>query len=151
LVLSAILGSTALAQVEQGRFVGQVVDSQGAVVPGANVKLTNSGTNIVQTAVTDGGGNYVITPVPAGEYVLSVSAPGFATSTTSRIEAQVGQIVRENIKLNIGSSSQTIEVTTAAPLLSTDSATIGQVITNRQLTGLPLNGRGFYKLAELTP
>jgi hypothetical protein len=151
LVLPVVLASTALAQVEQGRFVGQVVDSQGAVVPGANVKLTNTGTNIVQTAVTDGGGDYVITPVPAGEYVLSVSAQGFATSTTSRIEAQVGQIVRENMKLNIGSSSQTIEVTTAAPLLSTDSATIGQVITNQQLTGLPLNGRGFYKLAELTP
>lgn len=150
-VLPAVLACTAMAQVEQGRFVGQVVDSQGAVVTGANVKLTNAATNIVQTAVTNGDGDYVITPVPAGEYVLSVSAPGFATSTTSRIEAQVGQIVRQNMTLNVGSSSQTVEVTTAAPLLSTDSATIGQVITNRQLTGLPLNGRGFYKLAELTP
>ncbi len=151
LVLPAILTCVALAQVEQGRMVGHVTDPQGAVVPGANVKLTNTGTNIVQTAVTDTSGGYVITPVAAGEYVLSVTASGFATTTTSRIEVQVGQIVREDLALKIGSSTQTVQVTTAAPLLSTDSATMGQVITNQQLTGLPINGRGFYRLAELTP
>jgi hypothetical protein len=150
-VLFAVLACAARAQVEQGRFVGQVTDPQGAAIPGANVKLTNMGTNIVQNAVTNSTGEYVITPVPTGQYILSVSAPGFATTTTSSIEVQVGQIVREDLKLNIGSSSQTVEVTTAAPLLTTDSATVGQVITNKQLTGLPLNGRGFYQLAELTP
>jgi hypothetical protein len=142
---------TAWSQVEQGRFVGQITDPQGAVVPSATVKLTNVGTNIVQTATTNNGGDYVITPVPAGEYTLTVTAQGFATTTTSRIEVQVGQIVRQDLKLNLGTSSQTVEVTTATPLLSTDSATLGQVITNKQLTGLPLNGRGFYKLAALTP
>jgi hypothetical protein len=140
-----------LAQVEQGSFVGQVTDPQGAVIAGARVKLTNTGTNIVQNAVTNSTGSYVITPVPTGQYILSVSASGFATTSTSSIEVQVGQTVREDLKLNIGTSTQTIEVTTAAPLLSTDSATVGQVITNKQLTGLPLNGRGFYQLAELTP
>ncbi len=151
LVFSAFLACVAGAQVEQGRFVGQVTDPQGAVITGASVKLTNTGTNIVQTAVTNGTGEYVITPVPTGQYILSVTAPGFAKTTTSVIEVQVGQIVREDLKLNIGTSSQTIEVTTATPLLTTDSATVGQVITNQQLTGLPLNGRGFYQLAELTP
>jgi hypothetical protein len=151
LVLAAFFICPTVAQVEQGRFVGQIADSQGSLIAGASVRLTNTGTNIVQAAVTDGTGNYVITPVAAGEYLLSVSAPGFATTTTSKIEVQVGQIVREDLKLSVGSSSQTVEVTTAAPLLATDSATIGQVITNQQLTGLPLNGRGFYKLAELTP
>lgn len=151
LILPAVLVCAALAQVEQGRFVGQVTDPQGAVVPGANVKLTNAATNIVQNAVTDSSGNYVITPVPAGQYILTVTAQGFATTTTSRIEAQVGQIVRQDLKLSIGTSTQTVEVTTSAPLLSTDSATMGQVITNQQLTGLPLNGRGFYRLAALTP
>jgi hypothetical protein len=151
ILLSAVLVCAARAQVEQGRFVGQITDPQGAVITGASVKLTNVGTNIVQSAVTNNTGEYVITPVPTGEYILSVSAPGFATTTTSGIEVQVGQIVREDLKLKIGSSSQTVEVTTAAPLLTTDSATVGQVITNQQLTGLPLNGRGFYQLAELTP
>jgi hypothetical protein len=151
LLLSATLVSAARAQVEQGRFVGQITDPQGAVIAGANVRLTNEGTNIVQKAVTNSTGQYVITPVPAGQYTLSVTAPGFATTTTSSTEVQVGQIVREDLKLKIGTSSQSVEVTTTAPLLTTDSATVGMVITHEQLTGLPLNGRGFYQLAELTP
>ncbi len=139
------------AQVESGRFVGRITDQHDAVVVKAAVKATNVGTNVSQTAVTDSDGNFVITPVSAGTYNLSVSSSGFATTTVNGVEVQVGQIVREDLQLNIGSESTTVMVTAAAPLLSTDSATIGQVITNKQLTGLPLNGRGFYKLAELTP
>jgi Carboxypeptidase regulatory-like domain len=98
-----------------------------------------------------GDGDFVITPVAAGAYSLSVTAPGFATTNATNIEVQVGQIVREDLKLNVGSSAMTVEVTEAQPLLAADSATVGQVITNKQLTGLPLNGRGFYQLAQLTP
>ena len=140
-----------VAQVEQGRFVGRIADPSDSVIPGANVKVTNIGTNITQTAVTNQSGEFVITPVQAGIYTLSVTAPGFETSTASNIEVQVGQIVREDLKLKIGASNISVEVTTATPLLTTDSATVGQVITNKQLTELPLNGRGFFKLAELTP
>ncbi|HVU45117.1 MAG TPA: carboxypeptidase-like regulatory domain-containing protein [Terracidiphilus sp.] len=108
-------------------------------------------TNIIQTAETNSTGEYVITPVVAGVYRLSVSAAGFQTATTGQIEVQVGQIAREDLVLKVGASTTTIEVTTEAPLLSTDSATMGTVVSNRQLTDLPLNGRGFYQLAELTP
>jgi Carboxypeptidase regulatory-like domain len=146
-----LLTISSTAQVEQGRFVGQIVDPQGAYVAGAAVKVTNAGTGIVQTAVTDGSGNFVITPVQAGIYSLSVSAKGFQTTTSSKIEVQVGQVVREDLKLHIGAANVTVEVTTAQPLLSTESATVGQVISNQQLTDLPLNGRGFFRLAELTP
>lgn len=141
----------ASAQVEQGRFVGRIADPQDSTIAGATVKVINNGTNIVQTATTDSSGNFVITPVQAGVYTLSVTAPGFETTNTSKIEVQVGQIVREDLKLAVGSSNVTVEVTTTTPLLNTDSATVGQVITNQQLTGLPLNGRGFFRLAELTP
>lgn len=152
LAIVTIAGAGSLrAQVEQGRFVGRISDPQDSVIAGATVKVTNAGTNIVQTAVTDRTGNFVVTPVSAGVYTVSITAPGFETSTTSKIEVQVGQIVREDLKLAVGSSTVTVEVTTATPLLTTDSATVGQVITNQQLTGLPLNGRGFYRLAELTP
>ncbi|WP_263384350.1 TonB-dependent receptor [Granulicella arctica] len=146
-----LIACTAAAQVEQGRFVGRIADPQDSTIVGAIVKITNNGTNIVQTATTDNSGNFVVTPVQAGIYTLSVTAPGFETTTTSKIEVQVGQIVREDLKLAVGSSNVTVEVTTTTPLLTTDSATVGQVITNQQLTGLPLNGRGFYRLAELTP
>jgi hypothetical protein len=137
--------------VESGRFVGHITDAQGASVPHAIVKATNTGTNIVQSALTDSSGDFVITPVAAGVYSLSVMATGFQTINASNIEVQVGQIVREDLELRVGETTTTIEVYTDVPLLSTDSATLGTVMTNQQVTSLPLNGRGFYKLAELTP
>lgn len=148
---SLVLLPALYAQVEAGRFVGRITDPSGAVIPHASVIAKNTGTNITQAATTDDGGNFVITPVSAGTYTLSVTAPGFQTTNTTNVEVQVGQIVREDLALSVGSSAETVQVTTATPLLTTDSATVGQVITNQQLTGLPLNGRGFFRLAELTP
>ncbi len=142
---------SAFGQVETGRFVGRIADEQGAVVPQATVKATNVGTNFVQTAVTNSTGDYVITPVAAGVYKLSVTAPGFQTAATSEVQVQIGQIVREDLSLKVGASTTTIEVTTTAPLMNTESATIGTVVSNQQLTDLPLNGRGYFQLAELTP
>ena len=149
LFLGAALSTN--GQVESGRFVGRITDVQGASVPHAIVKATNTGTNIVQSAVTDSSGDFVITPVSAGVYSLSVTATGFQTINASNIEVQVGQIVREDLELKVGEATTTVEVYTDVPLLSTDSATLGTVMTNQQVTSLPLNGRGFYKLAELTP
>jgi len=103
----------ALAQVEQGRFVGHIVDPQGASVTGASVKVTNQGTDIVQTAVTNGSGDFVITPVQAGVYTLTVTAKGFQTTTSPNIEVQVGQVVREDLALHLGAANITVEVTTA--------------------------------------
>jgi hypothetical protein len=150
-IIVSSLTLSGAAQVEQGRFVGRIADPQDASVTGALVKITNNGTNISQTAITDGNGNYVVTPVQAGTYSLSVTAAGFQSISTSNIEVQVGQVVREDLHLKVGASNIVVEVTTASPLLTTDSATIGQVITNQQLTALPLNGRGYFRLAELTP
>src|SRR3984957_20586353 len=148
-----LLGVTmpALGQVEAGRFVGNISDAQGAGVPHAIVKATNTGTNIVQAAMTDSSGDFVITPVAAGVYSLNVTATGFETINTSNIEVQVGEIVREDLVLKIGEATTMVQVYANLPMLSTDSATLGTVVTNQQLTDLPLNGRGFFRLAELTP
>jgi hypothetical protein len=140
-----------VAQVEQGRFVGRITDPTGAAVVGAAVTARNIDTNIELNGVTNEAGDYVITPVPAGNYVITVAASGFDKAATRTIELQVGQIVRQNVALAIGATTTTVQVDTTAPLLNTDSATIGQVITNKQLTDLPINGRGFYRLAQLTP
>jgi hypothetical protein len=152
--LLAIILLTAIgvqAQVEQGRFVGHIQDPTGAIIVGANVEVTNTATNIVQRAVTNDGGDFIITPVLAGTYVLTVTANGFQKATTKVIEVQVGQIVRQDLILPIGTANTVVEVTSTAPLLSTDSATVGTVITNKQVVDLPVNGRGFYRLAQLTP
>ena len=153
LCFASLLGLTgvASAQVDEGRFVGRIGDSSDSVIAGAIVRVTNVGTNIIQTATTNLSGEFVITPVQAGIYTLSVTATGFESVSTTNVEVQVGQIVREDLHLKIGSSATIVEVTTETPLLTTDSATVGQVISNKQLTDLPLNGRGFFRLAELTP
>lgn len=141
----------ARGQVESGRIVGTVSDPNKAVIASASVTVTNVATNTSQKAVTGAQGEYVITPVDPGVYNISVAASGFQTVQRKTIEIQVGQIAREDFSLPVGESSTTIEVTGAPPLLNADSATIGQVISNRQIVDLPLNGRGFYQLAQLTP
>jgi Carboxypeptidase regulatory-like domain len=153
LILALLLGValSANGQVEAGRFVGHVTDPQGAGVPHAIVKATNMGTNIVQTALSDSSGDFVITPVSAGVYSLNIMAAGFETINASNIEVQVGQIVREDLQLKVGEATTTVQVYTEIPLLGTDTGTLGTVVTNQQLTDLPLNGRGFFRLAELTP
>jgi hypothetical protein len=129
------LASSANGQVESERFVGHITDVQGAGVPHAIVKATNTGTNIVQSAITDSSGDCVITPVSAGVYSLSVTATGFQTINASNIEVQVGQIVREDLEMKVGEATTTIEVYTEVPLLSPDSATLGTVMTNQQVPG----------------
>jgi hypothetical protein len=152
-LLTAVLlySGVAGAQVEQGRFVGHIQDPTGAVIVGAKVEAINVATNIVQRGLTNDGGDFVITPVLAGNYMLTVTSEGFQKATTRVIEVQVGQIVRQDLILPIGTANTTVEVTSTAPLLSTDSATVGTVITNKQVVELPVNGRGFYRLAQLTP
>ena len=146
-----LLAPPATAQVEQGRFVGKVSDPSGAAINGAAVTVRNVATNVRQKALSNGTGEYVITPVPAGVYVLTVVAEGFEQAVTKEIEVQVGQIVRQDVPMSIGTATTVVEVTTAVPLLGTDSATLSQVLTNKQVSDLPINGRGFYRLAQLTP
>src|SRR3984893_765520 len=113
-LVPALLGValSAYGQVESGRFVGHITDAQGAAIPHAIVKATNAGTNIVQTALTDSTGDFVITHVAAGVYSLSVTATGFQTINATNIEVQVGQIVRDDLQMKIGETTTTIEVTT---------------------------------------
>ena len=140
-----------IGQVESGRIVGTVYDQSNAVIPSATVTVTNVSTNISQKATTGARGEYVITPVDPGTYNVSVVSKGFKNLVRTGIEIQVGQIAREDFALPVGESNATVEVTGQPALLNTDSASIGQVVTNTQIVNLPLNGRGFYQLAELTP
>ena len=142
---------SARAQVEQGSFVGRITDPSGAAIVGATITARNVDTGLSQKAQTNSTGDYDVTPVLAGNYILTVDAAGFQIVATKRIEIQVGQVVREDLPLKVGSSTAVVEVDTTAPLLATDSATMSDVITNRQVMDLPLNGRGYYQLAQLTP
>ena len=141
----------ALAQVQAGRIVGTVTDPSKAVVPGAKVVITNLGTAQLQTLTTNSAGDFVLTPVNPGMYRVEVSAAGFETAEANNVEVTVGQSARVDITLKVGQASTKVDVVATAPLLNTESGTLGQEVSGQQLTDLPLNGRSYYELARLTP
>ena len=152
LFAAAILTAAGMyAQIQSGRIVGTVYDPNKAVVPGAKVVITNTGTNQTQTLSTSGTGDFVLTPVNPGIYRVEVSAQGFGLSEVNRVEVTVGQSARVDVELKLGDTSTRVEVTAGAQLLNTESGTLGQEVTNKQIVDLPLNGRSFYELARLTP
>ena len=100
---------------------------------------------------TNDRGDYVVTPVDPGVYRVSVALDGFQTAVVNAVRVPVGQSVRVDVELKVGTLAETTEVTAAAPLLDTESGTLGHTVTNAQIVDLPLNGRSFYELARLTP
>ncbi len=143
-------GSPVFAQLQSGRIVGTVFDTQKAGIPGATITVTNMATNVSRTAVTDAEGNYVVTPIDPGTYNVSAEMSGFQTTRREGLIMTVGQAARVELTLNLGTLSTEVQVTAETPLLNTESATLSEVITNEQIVDLPLNGRGFHELARLT-
>src|SRR5271157_4025236 len=140
---------TASAQVDTGTILGTVSDQSGAVVPGADVTLTNEGTSLSVKITTTSFGGYTFTPLKIGNYSITVEKAGFQKVVHPHIPLQVQEQVKIDITLVPGQLTQTIEVTAAAPLLQTQSATVGQVVGAQQVNDLPLNGRNYTFLAEL--
>jgi hypothetical protein len=138
-----------LGQVDEGAINGIVQDSSGAAVPNAHVTLLNTDQGLTLESTTGGGGEYIFSPVRIGHYTLSVTAPGFSTTTQQNLTVTVGQHLLVNVKLSLGAASQTVQVTSAPPQLQTDEASVGQVINQRAVNSLPLNGRNFTFLAQL--
>src|SRR3989454_4160000 len=154
LLLSAIgllVPATAAAQTGAGSLTGIVSDQSGAKVPGAAVTAVNQATNVPYTAVSNDAGNYTITSVPVGTYVVKAELTGFKTATTKPIELEAKQIARLDFKLAVGSLEDTVEVTAEAPVLQTESATVGEVISGTTVNSLPLNGRNTGQLSLLLP
>src|SRR5829696_1775968 len=134
-------------------FAGAIpgfAQQQGGI-PGAGVTVTNVAANVARTATTDGEGNYVVTPLDPGAYRVTAAVSGFQTTVREGVELMVGQAARVELTLAISTLATEVLVTTQAPLLNTESATLSQVISNEQIVDLPLNGRSFHELARLTP
>ena len=151
LVVSLIPIQTLLGQVQAGRIVGTITDPNKAVVPNAKVVVTNTGTNQARNLKSNGAGEFVLTPVDPGFYNVAITASGFGTSEVKGVQVLVGQSARVDVELKIGDVATKVEVTAAAPLVNTESGTLGQDINTKQIVDLPLNSRSFYQLASLTP
>ncbi len=137
------------AQVDTGSITGTVTDPSGAVVSGAKVTLTNEGTAASLSTTTGSDGGYKFSPVRIGTYKLDVSASGFKTSSEPHVVVDVSANVLRSFQLQTGSVSETVEVTSEAPLLQTQDASVGQVVNQKSVNDLPLNGRNFTFLAQL--
>src|SRR6202044_3059254 len=140
----------AYAQSDNGGIVGNVTDATGAVIPNASIVITNVETGLKLNGKSNDAGEFQIFAIPRGNYKADVEAKGFQ-SQTANFAISVGTTQTLEFKLAAGSLNETVEVTTAAPLVNTTSATMGEVISGAQVQALPLNGRNFTGLALLAP
>src|SRR5437868_5793843 len=138
------------AQVDTGSILGTITDASGAAISGAKVTLTNEGTGAALSTTTGADGVYKFTPLKVGSYKVTASYQGFQTITQTNIEVNVGTDVVINFNLKPGAVTQTVEVVAAVPVLQTQNASVGQVIDSRSVNDLPLNGRNFTFLAQLS-
>ncbi len=139
----------AIGQVDEGSITGTVQDTSGAVVAGARVTLLNKDVGLTLETNSSNGGEYSFSPVRIGHYSVTVVARGFARTTQENIQVSVSQNVLVNVQLKPGAATETVEVTDAPPVLQTEDASVGQVVTEQTVNSLPLNGRNFTFLAQL--
>ncbi len=151
LVLFAAAGvKGAYAQSDDGSIVGTITDSTGAVIPNASVTVTNVDTGLKLEGKSNSSGDFRIFAIPRGNYKAEVTAQGFQSQVSS-FTILVSTTQTLQFALAAGAVSQSVQVTSAAPLVNTSNATIGEVVDGAQVEALPLNGRNFTGLALLAP
>jgi hypothetical protein len=138
----ALCSSHVLAQqVAVAQVSGQVSDPSGAALSDATVKMTEVDTGIVHTATSDANGNYLFPGLRVGRYTLEAGKQGFKTYILKNIDLHVNDHVSLNAPLQVGSVTETVEVSSEAPLVQTESAAISNVVDSQRMVDLPLNGR----------
>ena len=150
IAISCVFSIRAHAQIDQGAVTGTVQDDSGAVISGASVTLTNTGTGLQLHTQSDEKGLYTFSPVRIGNYEISVTAPGFEKTTQEHVHVDLQQTSNVRIKLTIGNVEQTVTVTDAPPLLETQQSSVGQVVSTQSINNTPLNGRNWVYIAQLT-
>ena len=138
-------------QTVTATLTGTVADPSGAVIPGVTVSAINQGTRLRYTAQTADAGVYKIPFLPPGAYVVEAELSGFKKAVTNPIRLEVDQTARVDLSLEIGQLSDTVSVTGLSPILQSETAEVGQVITGSTTVNLPLNGRNFAQLTLLVP
>lgn len=151
LTLGSVAGRYAVSQVTTADVLGTVSDATGAIIPGAKVTLKNLGTGVTATTQSNETGNYLFTLLGPGHYSVTIEASGFKRAVFADVTLAAGDRSREDGKLELGAAEETVEVTSTAPLLQTDSSSVTSVVTEKSVQDLPLNGRNFVNLVTLQP
>ena len=150
-LLVSLYVATAPAQTPTGTLQGGVTDPSGASVPGATIKITNTQTNEGRSLTTDSGGRFVQPLLPPGTYQIEASSQGFQPVRVDNIKLDVGQNRSVDFKLSVSTALTEVDVSANAVALDVNTSAMGQVITNRSILDLPLNGRNPFDLAALSP
>ncbi len=151
LLAAFFMSSLSYGQSVQGVVTGNITDPTGATIPGAQVTLTNEGTDVSQRDKSGTDGGYRFALVPPGSYTLSVEAPGFAKNETKRISVEASQTVPANVRLSIATSSMAVEVTTQGTIVQTATSDLATTINLRTVDATPLLTRNVFDLAFLAP
>ncbi len=145
-----VLSAPTFAQTA-GTILGVIKDASGGVVPNAKVSITNVGTGETRTANTGDDGSYRFPALQPGNYNLKVEAAGYQTQVQNAIDLNVAQELVANATLQVGSATQEVTVSAEAPLVNTTSSSLGGLVSDQQISELPLNGRNYSDLALLQP
>lgn len=141
-LLSLLLAGAAAGQSTLGVIRGRVLDPSGAPVPGITVRVTNAGTNIEKTAVSNEAGVYETGYLQPGSYIVSTEAEGFKKSSVENLVLSAGATILADLKLEVGQVTSSVTVEAGAPVINTETAVISDVKTQEQYLSAPLNNRG---------
>lgn len=142
---------SALAQTTTSTIEGNITDAQKSVVAGAQVVVKNPALGIERTASTNAEGFFRVTALPAGNYIVSVTATGFASRTFENIEVTLNRTLRFDVDLEVGAVQEQVDVSAAVQLIDSTSAASGATVTPQQIKELPVNGRNYLDLLQLVP
>jgi len=150
LVMVFASARTLLGQTDQGTITGVVQDPSGAVIGNASVTLTNVDEGQILKSKTDGAGVYVFSPIKIGNYKVSATATGFETTTQTNLKLSIQQRLNVVLQLKPGATTETVTVTTEAPLMQTQESSVGQTMDTETINSVPLNGRNWVYIAQLS-
>lgn len=137
------------AQQTTADILGTVTDASGAAIPKVQITVHNLATGANYRAVSDSSGQYLVTLLPVGRYSIQAVDKGFKSWTVPEVTLSIGDRLREDIHMQVGALTQSVEVTASSPALKTDSSSLSNLITTNAMENLPLNGRDFVVLAQL--
>jgi Carboxypeptidase regulatory-like domain/TonB-dependent Receptor Plug Domain/TonB dependent receptor-like, beta-barrel len=146
-----LFATISVGQTTQGGLSGDVRDEKGARIVGAKITVTSLTTGLQRETTTAENGSFHILALPAGLYELRAESAGFRTTTTSNIQVGVDQIRTLDVMLRVGAKAEVVDVQADAALTQTETSKLGEIIDNRKVEDLPLNGRDFAQLARLNP
>lgn len=151
LVFFCLLSVAAFSQTFRGGITGTVTDASGAAISGATVQAINVGTGLRRDATTSSTGEFSFPDLPLGTYQVIASQSGFGQLKTDKVEVEVGKVTPLHLTLNVATTQMTVEVAATAVNIDVDTSTLNEVIPNKAVQDMPLNGRDFTQLVKLAP